>query len=132
MKFGNIVRVETSRYLTKITTLQRKADRKFARSKVLAAKHTASLQLLYTVGGDLASPRTVAKICFCQRGTNPKKNIISLQYAGSRAIVANAHAWLQELYFWQTPRPAFLRSVVIFVKYREVSTHTILLNFVGH
>ena len=27
-KFGNIVLVETSRYLTKITTLQRKADRK--------------------------------------------------------------------------------------------------------
>ena len=26
MKFGNIVRVETPRYLTKITTLQRKAD----------------------------------------------------------------------------------------------------------
>jgi len=27
LKFGNIVRVETSRYLTKVTTLQRKADR---------------------------------------------------------------------------------------------------------
>ena len=38
MKFGNIVRVETSRYLTKITTLRRKAI-----AKVLAAKHTASL-----------------------------------------------------------------------------------------
>ena len=48
-----------------------------------------------------------------------QKNIISLRYAGSRAIVANAHAWLQELYFWQTSRPAFLRSVVIFVKYRK-------------
>src|SRR6266702_6271193 len=34
-KFGNIVRVETSRYLTKITTLQRKADRK--QLEVLAA-----------------------------------------------------------------------------------------------
>ena len=67
MKFGNIVRVEISRYLTKITTLQRKADHKSARSKVLAAKHTASLQLLCTVGGDLASSRTVAKIIFCQR-----------------------------------------------------------------
>ena len=68
MKFGNIVRVETSLYLTKITTLQRKADRKSARSKVLAAKHTASLQLLCTVGGDLASPRTVAKIIFLPEG----------------------------------------------------------------
>ena len=38
MKFGNIIRVETSRYLVKITTLR---DR-----DVLAAKHTASLQLL--------------------------------------------------------------------------------------
>jgi len=54
MKIGNIVRVETSRYLTKITTLRRKADREFksARSKVLAAKYTASLQLLCTAGGD--------------------------------------------------------------------------------
>ena len=35
-----------------------------ARSKVLAAKHTASLQLLCTVGGDLASLRTEAKYTF--------------------------------------------------------------------
>ena len=57
----------------------------------------------------------------CMTSFHPplQKNIISLRYAGSRAIVANAHAWLQELYFWQTPRPAFLRSVVIFVKYRK-------------
>jgi hypothetical protein len=48
------------------------------------------------------------------------------------AIVANAHAWLQELYFWQTSRLAFLRSVVIFVKYREVSTRTISPNFIGN
>jgi hypothetical protein len=48
-------------YLTKITALRRKADCKSARSKVLTAKHTASLQSLCTVGGDLASPRTVAK-----------------------------------------------------------------------
>src|SRR6266702_7086217 len=52
MKFGNIVLVETSRYLTKITTLQRKADRK--QLLVLAAKHTASLQLLCTAGGNHA------------------------------------------------------------------------------
>ena len=42
----------TSRYLTKITTLRRKADREQLR--VLAAKHTTSLQLLYTVGGSQA------------------------------------------------------------------------------
>jgi len=54
MKFGNTVRVETLRYLTKITTLRRKAGRKSARSKVLAAKHTASLQLLCTAGGNQA------------------------------------------------------------------------------
>jgi len=46
MKFGNIVRVETSRYLIKITTC--------GIAKVLAAKHTASLQLLCTVGGSQA------------------------------------------------------------------------------
>jgi hypothetical protein len=46
MNFGNIIRVETSRYLVKITTLR---DR-----DVLAAKHTASLQLLCTAGGNQA------------------------------------------------------------------------------
>ena len=53
MKFGNIIRVETSRHLMKITTLQ-----------VLAAKHTASLQLLCTVGGNQArlDARTEFKI----------------------------------------------------------------------
>jgi hypothetical protein len=35
---------------------------------VLAAKHTASLQLLCTVGGDLAGPRTVAKYFFFKGG----------------------------------------------------------------
>ena len=46
--------------LTKITTLQRKA----AGSKVLAAKHTASLQLLCTAGGNQArlDARTEFKI----------------------------------------------------------------------
>jgi len=44
MKFGNVVQVETSRYLTKITPI----------AKVFAAKHTASLQLLCTVGGNQA------------------------------------------------------------------------------
>jgi len=60
MKLGNIVWVETSRYLTKITTLRRKA----ARSTVLAAKHTASLQLLCTAGGNQArlDARTEFKI----------------------------------------------------------------------
>ena len=75
MEFGNVVRVETSRYLTKITTLRRKDDRC---PQVLAAKHTASLQLLCTVGGDLAGPRTVAKFFFFR-----KKKLISLRYAGS-------------------------------------------------
>jgi hypothetical protein len=55
MRFGNIVRVETSRYLTKITTPV---------AKVLAAKHTASLQLLCTVSGNQArlDARTEFKI----------------------------------------------------------------------
>jgi len=44
--------VETSRYLIKITILWRKANRKSARSKVLVAKHTASLQLLCIAGGN--------------------------------------------------------------------------------
>ena len=52
MKFSNTVRVGTSRYLIKITTLRRKADREQLR--VFAAKYTASLQLLCTVGGSQA------------------------------------------------------------------------------
>jgi hypothetical protein len=54
--------MRTSRYLTKITTLRRKADREQLR--VLAAKHTASLQLLCTVGGTQArlDARTEFKI----------------------------------------------------------------------
>ena len=43
MKFGNIVRVETLRYLTKITTLQRKAGRKQRRS--LRLLHSDHVQL---------------------------------------------------------------------------------------
>jgi hypothetical protein len=46
MKFGNIIQVETLRYLVKITTLR---DR-----DVLAAKHTALLQLLYIASGNQA------------------------------------------------------------------------------
>jgi len=80
MKFGNTVRVETSRYLTKIAILRRKADRKSARSKVLTAKHTASLQLLCTVGGDLASLRTEAKSTFFLRGT-PLLSELQIRYA---------------------------------------------------
>ena len=44
------------------------------------------------------------------------------------AIVANAYAWLQGLQLSATG----LHSVVIFVKYREVPTRTILPNFIGH
>jgi len=38
------------------------------RNKALTAKHTALLRLLYTVGGDLASPRTEAKSTFFFEG----------------------------------------------------------------
>ena len=64
MKLGNIVWVETSRYLTKIMILWRKA----ARSKVLAAKHTASLQLLRTVGGNQAKLNARSEFESRQRG----------------------------------------------------------------
>ena len=50
-KFSSVVRVETLRHLTKITALWRKASK----NKVLAAKHTASLQLLCAVGGSQAT-----------------------------------------------------------------------------
>ena len=64
MKFSNIVRVESFTIFNKDHDMRRKVDR----SKVLAAKHTASLQLLCTVGGDLAGPRTVAKYIFFKGG----------------------------------------------------------------
>ena len=51
MKFSSVIRVETLRHLTKITALRRKASK----NKVPAAKHTASLQLLCTVGGSQAT-----------------------------------------------------------------------------
>jgi len=51
--------------LTKITALRRKANRKSARSKVLAAKHTASLRLHVR---DLASLRAEAKSTFFFKG----------------------------------------------------------------
>ena len=44
------------------------------------------------------------------------------------AIVANAYSWLQELQQFAIG----LHSVAIFVKYREVSTRTILPNFICH
>ena len=62
MKFGNIVWVEISRYLIKITTL-----------KVLAAKHTASLQLLCTVGGNQA--RLDARTEFKNLEPSPKGGV---------------------------------------------------------
>jgi len=51
MKFGDALRVETSRYLTKITTLW-KTDRE--QLKVLAAKHRRSLRLPCTAVGNQA------------------------------------------------------------------------------
>jgi hypothetical protein len=66
IKFGNIVQVETSRHLTKITALWRKAD-----CEVLVAKHTASLQLLCTVGGNQA--RLDARTEFKNLERSPKR-----------------------------------------------------------
>src|SRR6266702_1557365 len=41
-------------------------------------------------------------------------------------IVAKSYAWPQE------PSQSAFRNIVIFVKYREVSTRTILPNFIGN
>ena len=73
MEFGNIVRVETSRYLTKITTLRRKADRC---PQVLAAKHTASLLLLCTVGSNQA--RLDARSEFKNLERSPKGVVVNI------------------------------------------------------
>ena len=68
MKFGNTVRVGISRYLTKITTLRRKANREQLR--VLAANHTTSLQLLCTVGGSQATLDARTEFEISQRSPN--------------------------------------------------------------
>ena len=67
MKFGSVVRVETLRHLTKITALRMKASK----NKVLAAKHTASLQLLCTVGGSQATVDARAEFEISER--SPKE-----------------------------------------------------------
>ena len=92
MEFNNIIQVETLRYLIKITTLQRKANRY---PQVLAAKYTASLQLLYIVGGDLADPRTVAK-CFFLRGGGSYSSRHDQLHSGeiSNSVRASNLAWL--------------------------------------
>ena len=74
MKLGNTVPVETSRYLTKITTLSFKS----VRSKVLAAKHTASLQLLCTVGGNQASLDARTEFEITQRSLRGGKLVVHM------------------------------------------------------
>ena len=74
MKFGNIVPVETSRYLTKITTLSFKS----VRSKVLAAKLTASLQLLCTVGGNQVRLDAHAEFEITQRSPKGGKLVVHM------------------------------------------------------
>jgi hypothetical protein len=84
-KFGNIVWVEALRYLTKITTLRRKA----ARSHVLVAKHTASLQLLCTAGSNLAKldARTELKGGGeASRATGCTTNIANIYIIGSKIV----------------------------------------------
>ena len=51
MKFGNIVRVETSRYFTKITALQRKADREGSCSQAIRLCYNYYVQLVATKRG---------------------------------------------------------------------------------
>src|SRR6266567_3939329 len=92
MKFGNVVQVETSRFLTKIMTLQRKANRE--QLQVLAAKHTASLQLLCTAGGNQA--RSDARTEFKIRYAHPTSLDCHQLYI---VIEANACAYTQGL-FW--------------------------------
>jgi len=58
-------------------------------SEALTAKHRRSLQLLYTVGGDLASPRTEAKSTFFSRGG--WKLVVSCKRSGTRLEPNIAH-----------------------------------------
>ena len=83
-KFGSVVRVETLRHLTKITALWRKASK----NKVLAAKHTASLQLLCTVGGSQATVDARAEFKISER--SPKGGVkLVVQQAVSQQPVNN-------------------------------------------
>ena len=73
MKFGNIIRVETLRYLMKITTL-----------RVLAAKHTASLQLLCTVGGNQARLDTRTEFKILERSSKEGGEAGHAHYCNSK------------------------------------------------
>jgi len=57
-----------------------------------------------------------------------KKKYISLRYAGSPNHRSEVVCLAARTLLLADLRPAFLRGVVIFVKYREVSTSTILPN----
>ena len=148
MKFSNIVRVETLRYLTKITPI----------AKVLAAKHMASLQLLYTVGGNQArlDARTEFEILerslksWCNRINRhrldfpPPYSLLHDQlpplWRDSNSFRSNL-AWLPLAVrsncseaICLAARTLFLEvlcSAVIFVKCRKVSTRTTLPNFIN-
>ena len=88
MKFGNTVRVGTSRYLTKITTLRRKTDRE--QPRVLAAKYTASLQLLCIVGGSQARLDARTEFKISQR--SPKggvKLVVQMSVYKAKEILLN-------------------------------------------
>ena len=74
-----------------------------ATKKVLTRSYSYSLQLLYTVGGNQARLDACSEFkilerslytVICTTSFHPpsRKKIISLRYAGSLAIVANAYA----------------------------------------
>jgi len=97
-----------------------------ARSKVLAARYNYYIQLVA-----IKRDWTRVKI-----SPSDHKARLQIRYAHPISlhchqlhivIVAKPYSWLQE-----PSRSAFPRSVVIFVKYREVSTRTILQNFIGN
>ena len=100
MKFGNVVRVETSRYLTKITTLRRKADREGSCSFA-----TITMCSWWQPGESHA--RSEFKIL------EPSPSYPELYIV----IVAKPYAWLQEPEVFAISLPQQCRDLC---QYREV------------
>jgi len=131
MKFSNTVRVGTSRYLTKITTLRRKADRE--QLWVFTAKHTASLQLLCTVGGGQARLDARSEFKISQRSPKGGGEAGRVNECIARPPpLANCRFAIVRGYFWRNcdrPSSAVSWSLWNIVRFPPV---TILPNFIGN
>src|SRR6266567_9245145 len=112
MKLGNIVRVETSRYFTKITALQRKANREGSCSQAIWLCYNYYVRLVVTKRGRMRVANlkfcTATATAMCTTSFTPpfgERSKISNSVRGSNfawlppAVYSNCSEWTQGL-FW--------------------------------